>query len=149
MVDSTFDPNSFMQASFTESNSTTFTPVPEGEYTAAIMNPDDLKMRTIDNGSLILDVKWTIDDPQVKEVTGLDTNSVRQSIFLDVTADGGLDFSKGKNIQLGRLREALDQNQAGQPWSFSNLIGSVARVIVTHRLGNDQIFSAIKTVTKL
>jgi len=146
---STFDVNAFQNATFTESNSTTYTPVPEGEYPAAIREADDIKIRATEKGSVILDIKWTIDDASVTAVTGFETNTVRQSIFLDVTANGGLDFAKGKNIQLGRLREAVKQNQAGQPWTFGSLVGAVARVTVKHRLVDDQIYTDVRGVAAL
>jgi hypothetical protein len=135
-------------ATFTESNSTTFTPVPEGEYIAAIRDADDCKLRSTEKGYLILDVSWTIDDAAATEATGVATPKVRQSIFLDTTEAGGLDFSKGKNIQLGRLRDALNQNQSGQPWGFGMLVGGVARVTVKHRMVDDQIYTDVKGVAK-
>lgn len=145
---STFDVNALQNATFTESNSTQMSPVPEGEYIAAIRDADDCKLRSTEKGFLILDVSWTIDDESVAAVTGMKTNKVRQSIFLDATEAGGLDFGKGKNVQLGRLREALGQNTAGQPWSFGNLIGSVARVTVKHRMVDDAIYTDIRGVAK-
>lgn len=146
---STFDVNNFMNASFNESNSTQSVPVPEGEYTAAIREADDLKMRTTEKGSVILDVKWTLDAPELKDVTGYDTNTVRQSIFLDTTEAGGLDFGRGKNMQLGRLREALGQNVPGQPWSFASLVGGVARITVKHRMVDDAVYTDVRGVAKL
>ncbi len=145
---STFDVNALQNSTFTEANSTQMSPVPEGEYIAAIREADDCKLRTTEKGNLILDVSWTIDDEAVSAVTGMKTNKVRQSIFLDTTEAGGLDFGKGKNVQLGRLREALGQNVAGQPWSFGNLIGSVARVAVRHRAVDDVIYTDIRSVAK-
>jgi len=59
---------------------------------------------------------------------------VRQSLMLDVRADGALEFGKGKNVGLGRVREALGQNSTGRPWSFPMLGGQLAKVKVKHRL---------------
>ena len=146
---STFDVNAFQNATFTEALDTTYTPVPEGEYTAAVREADDIKIRTTEKGSVILDIKWTIDDASVAAATGFETNTVRQSVFLDTTANGGLDFSKGKNIQLGRLRNAVKQNQAGQPWTFGNLVGSVARITVKHRIVDDAIYTDVRGVAAL
>lgn len=155
---STFDVNSFASMTITESNSTRMAPVPEGEYNAVILGPfnDQGKsgLRTTSKGSLILDVQWQIDDAAAAEATGVKNPTVRQSVFLDTTPAGGLDMGPGKNTGLGRLREALGQNQKGTPWTMNNIIGSVARIRVSHRIvrdeatGEENIYADVKGVTK-
>lgn len=140
-----FDTDDFLNQSTEAELSTQFTPVPEGEYNA---RADKLDIRT-PNDKVILDVTWVIDDDNVREVTGMDNPTVRQSVFLDMTADGGLDTGKGKNVQLGRLREALGQNKPGEPWSFRNIEGSVARVKVSHREYEGNIYADVKGVAAL
>lgn len=127
-----FDPELFVQSTVEEALSTTRVPVPEGEVRAVVK---DLKGRETQNGSPILDVYWAIDDQTVRDVTGLDEPTVRQSLFLDLTPNGNLDMAKGKNVDLGRLRAALGQNEAGKPWSPNMMIGKVAKVMVSQRLG--------------
>lgn len=128
---STFDVNAFQNSQYTDSSSTEYVPVPEGEFTAvvekyAIRDP---------KGNVILDITWKIDDADVAAETGIDNPQVRQSIFLDVDETSGtLMFGKGKNVQLGRLREALHQNTSGQPWSFGMLLGQVAKIRTKHRI---------------
>jgi hypothetical protein len=96
-----------------------------------------------------LDVEWTINDEELKKSLGR-TPKVRQSIMLDLTADGnGIDFGKGRNIGLGRLRTALGQNQNGQPWNFSMLGNQVARVKVKHRMVEDKIYSEVSDVATI
>lgn len=146
---STFDPNLFLQTQSTEANDTRLIPVPEGEFSGMIK---DLTPRTTSNGSPLIDINWSLEDPAITAATGLQTATVRQTIWLDLTESGGLDFSKGKNVSLGRLREAVGQNQAGKPWSPSNLIGAVARVKVTHSFDkNDSsiVYANVGAVTKL
>lgn len=139
---STFDPDLFLSQQSTEANDTQAIPVPEGEYTAVIKSVSARQAKD----STILDIVWSLDDEGVKQATGLKEPTCRQSIFLDVTASGGLDFGKGKNVSLGRLREAVKQNAAGVPWSPAQLNGAVARVTVKHRLYNDAIFADVKGV---
>lgn len=139
---SNFDPDLFLSAQTTEANSTQSTPVPEGEYNAVISSVEVRQAKT----STIMDVKWAIDDAAVTEATGIKNPTVRQSVFLDITANGGLDTSKGKNTQLGRLREAVKQNKAGQPWSPAQLSGSVARITVKHRIDGENIYTDVKGV---
>lgn len=143
---SAFDPDTFLSQQTTEALDTTSTPIPEGVYPAVV---DKIVPRQA-KGSTILDVIWSIDDEGVKTVTGLQKNTARQSIFLDMTESGALDFSKGKNVQLGRLRDALNQNTPGHPWAPGMLVGNVARVSVKHRLGdNGQTYVDVKEVARM
>jgi hypothetical protein len=98
---------------------TTYTPVPEGEYLGAI---DDIKIRKAKD-SVICDVTWLIMDDELKSKMNMDRITVRQSVFLDVEANGALQLGPNKNVDLGRLRQALGQNGSG-PWSFSMLKGA-------------------------
>lgn len=144
-MESTFDVNSLQNAQFTESNSTQNIPIPEGEFKAIV---DKIGFRT-PKSSLILDVTWKIDDPAVTAATGIDNPQIRQSIFLDTNDNGGLDFGKGKNVNLGRLRDALGQNNSGQPWSFGMLVGQVAKVKVKHRQDGENTYTDVSGVVKL
>ena len=126
---SNFDPQSFLDASITESLDTKTIPCPVGEYmaAAAISNRGEVS---------------------VKAFVGRDTVTVKQGIMLD-TKDGGLDTTKGKNIGLGRLREAVNMNQAGQAFSFAMLAGQAAKVSVSHRIAGEDTFAEVKTVGRL
>lgn len=145
----TFDPSSFLDESVTDPNSTSSTPVPEGEYTAVAGEPA-LRNGTDKNGAPwnALDINWAIDDPKVAEVTGRPANSVRQSFFLEIDEKGKLDIGKGKNVSLGRLREAIGLNTPGKPFSFRMIQGQVAKVTVKHRVYNDAIFADVKAVAR-
>ena len=142
----TFNPDTFLNTETTEANSTSFTPIPEGEYPASVK---EIKPRSTESGKNILDVVWAVDDATVADVTGLPNPTVRQSIFLDITESGGLDIGKGKNVSLGKLREALGQNQSGKPWQPGMLIGGVAKIKVSHREYDGQIFADVKGVARL
>lgn len=143
---STFNPDNFLNTETAEANATSFTPVPENEYTASIK---EIKPRSTDSGKAILDVVWSIDDAAAAAATGITNPTVRQSIFLDITEAGGLDVGAGKNVQLGKVREALGQNAKGKTWRPGNLIGGVARVTVKHRLVGEDTYADIKGVAAL
>ena len=85
----------------------------------------------------------------MKELLGRDKVTVRQGIMLDITDSGGLDMGKGRNIGLGRLREAIGLNTPGQPFSFSMVAGRVAKVNVSHRIDGENIYAEVKGVAKL
>lgn len=145
---STFNPDQFLNTETSESTSTTYTPIPENEYTACVK---EIKPRSTTSGKAILDVVWSIDDQDgsIEAATGLKQSTVRQSIFLDITESGGLDIGKGKNVQLGKVREALSQNTPGKVWRPGDLIGGVAKVQVKHRMDGDATYVDVKAVTKI
>ena len=143
---STFDPEMFMNQQTTDSNSTTYTPVPEKELQAYIK---DVKAGTAGDKP-VLNVTWATDDAEAREATGMDEPTVRQTIWLDLTPQGGLDMGKGKNVGLGKLREALGQNEPGQPWAPGMLFGQAAMISVKHRAGKDgEVFADVKAVAAL
>jgi hypothetical protein len=147
----TFDPATFLDVSVNESNDTVSTPVPVGEYTAVAGEPKIREWNSKDGtkSGLALDIPWEIDSgsyPSVKEATGRDKNIVYQGIMLDTTPNGGLDTGKGRNVKLGRLREATGLNKAGQPFSFRMLQGRLAKIEVAHRTAEDQLFAEVKGV---
>lgn len=128
---SAFNPDLFLNTETDSASATTYTPVPEGEFNASIKT---IKPRVLTDGRAVLDITWTVNDETARQETGMAEPSVRQTIWLDTTESGGLDFGKGKNVGLGRLREAVGQNQAGKPWAPGMLVGQVATVKVSHSI---------------
>lgn len=146
---SAFNPDTFLNSETSEANATTYVPVPEGEFNASIK---DVKPRVLTDGRAVLDVSWIVDDEQARNETGMAEPLVRQTLWLDITEAGGLDFGKGKNVGLGRVREALSQNQSGKPWAPGMLIGGVAKIKVTHSIDkrdNVTIQANVSTVVAL
>lgn len=147
-----FNPEQFLDQQFTEANDTKLVPVPVGEYTAIA---GEVKCRQWQSkadpskSGLTLDITWEIDDPAVKELLGRDKVTVRQGIMLDLTDSGSMDMGKGRNVGLGRLREALNLNQPGQAFSFSMIPGRLAKVAVTHRVDGENIYAEVKSLARL
>ena len=142
---SLFDPESFLSTTYNESTSTEFVPVPEGEYYAVATAVMPREVQTKSGPRVVLEVTWTIQG-DLSESTGREVNTVKQGIFLDLTDRGHLDFSKGRNIRLGRLRDALGQNEDGKPWSPRDIIGKAARISVTHRMQGSDIYADVGEV---
>ena len=136
---STFNPEQFLSTEITELGETKYTPVPEGEWAAQVQKVDVKAITSKKSGDefTVLEITWNIPDERVKTSTGLDEPTVRQSIFLDLKANGALDFGRNKNVPLSRLREAVGQQREGRPWALSHLIGSQAIVLVKHRLDDN------------
>lgn len=143
-----FNPDTFLQGTVTESNDTKKIPCPPGEYFAIAEKVEARPWQSKDGtkSGVALDITWTIDDANVKEVTARDTVQVRQGIMLDLLDNGFLDMGKGKNIGLGRVREATGLNAPGQPFSPAMIQGRMAKVTVSHRVDGEDIFDEIKKV---
>jgi hypothetical protein len=138
-----------MNSSTTDANSTAYTPVPEGEFQAAVAS---VTPRVTNTGKALLNIGWKVDDETVKNETGMAEPMVYQTIWLDVTESGGLDTGKGKNVGLGKLRDALGQNKPGAPWSPGMMVGQVAIVRVGHSIDkrdNVTIQAEVKAVAAL
>lgn len=126
---STFDPDVFMNMSSSEANSTVVEPIPEGEFLAII---EDIKLRPTGD-RYPLDLIWLITDPELQRALERDRVTSKQTVWLDITANGTLDFGKGKNVGLGKVRAALGMNEAGKPFSVNMLKGAgPARIEIKH-----------------
>lgn len=128
-----FDPEQFLDIQVNESNSTSVTPCPEGEYTGIIekLNPRSFAGKKDPTKTYTsLEVFWSVEDDNVTRALDKEKVLSKQTIFLDLADSGGLDMGKGKNVGLGRLREALNLNLAGQPFSFNMMVGRAAKIHV-------------------
>lgn len=147
----TFNADAFLSATVNAANDTVALPVPVGDYFAIIteVKPRQWQSKDGTKTGVAVDLTWLIEDENVKQYLGRDTVTVRQGIMLDLNAQGGLDTSSGKNISLGRLREALNKNNPGDQFSFAMLPGLSARVSVAHRVSGEQTYAEVKAVARL
>jgi len=145
-----FDPATFLNTEVSEALDTKVVPCPVGEY-LALADKIDVKTWSTKDGSksgVKLEILWDVQDENVKALLSRDKVVVQQTVMLDTTEAGTLDLGKGKNIGLGRLREALDLNVAGQAFSFPMITGRLATVIVSHRVDGEDIYAEIRKVAK-
>ncbi len=146
-----FDPSLFLDSQVTESNSTSTIPVPVGEYLAVVEKVDARQWTKKDDptvSGIALDIVYSISDQNVLDLLGRDKVTVKQGIILDMTDAASIDFGKGKNVSLGRLREAVDLNVPGQPFAFSMLIGRMAKVNVVHEMYQGEPKAKVQGVAK-
>lgn len=147
-----FSPDQFLDMPIEGSNDTKIVPVPVGEYTAVA---EDVKVRQWQakddpsKSGLALDIVWNVDDAGLRELLGREKITCKQGIMLDLTDSGSIDMGKGRNIGLGRLREALGLNEPGQPFSFTMIPGRLAKVSIKHRVHEEDVFAEVKGVAKL
>lgn len=146
-----FDANTILNMQIEGATSTQLVPVPIGEYTATVSKLEPRVVTRQDGSSTpIVRVVWMISDPGVQAVTGREQNYVQQDLWLDMLPSGALDMSPGANIALGRLREAVGQNNPGQPWAFTRLIGQTARILVDHRTDDaGNVYPQVRRVSAL
>lgn len=112
-----FDADKFLNQTIADPMSTITIPCPEGEFKAFI--DDGEKAVTFREGGLDRNgnelspqcvVLFAImGDQMPNQILKRDKVLVPMNIWLDVNGDA-LDLSEGKNVGLGRLRKALDQN---------------------------------------
>lgn len=143
---SVFNADALVNTQFEGALDTTLVPIPETTdgWTSVI---EKYEVKATPKGQVVCEVFWGIDELEVQQATGREKNTIRQSVWLDITDHGTLDMSKGKNVQLGRLREALGQNNPSKPWSFGQLVGGVAKIVVKHRMTDEgEVFADVKKV---
>jgi hypothetical protein len=134
MAVSTFDPNVFLSQEIKGANDTKFTPFPKGEWNCFVK---ELGMDEYE-GKPILIVTWSCLDDEVKKTMGVEAPTIQDRIFLDYE-NGVLQFGMNKNIKLGRLREAVGQNDAKQKWNFNMLNGAgPVKLMVDHVPGKGE-----------
>lgn len=126
---------------------TSLPPIPEGEWHAYISKVEGRVVNTKNGETPVLDVDWVVTDDGAIEAVGIKEPHVRQTIWLDIDGNGRLALGTGKNLGLGRLREAVGQN-GPQAWSFAMLEGQQAIVKIAHREYNDNIYADVKGVAK-
>ena len=146
---SVFDPDAFAQTAVDGAMDDHLTPCPHGDRKGQI---DKFVTRQFDsekdgNTYTVMDVFWHILDDESKKVTGMDKPLCRQSIFLDWTQEKGLDNSKGKNIQLGALRTAVNQN-SGKKWHPNMLNGAIALCRIEADKNDPENYSRVTKVAK-
>jgi len=150
--------NEFLGTQVDGASSTRLLLLNEGDYVAQIaadgIDLKDFKFKKGDREGQTgyrMTVKWEVQDPDgsIEKTLGRKPTIV-QSIMLDLTESGGLDMGKGKNVALGRLREAVGQNTDGRPWQPAMLIGQMARIQVKHRMDDkNELQHDVNAVTKI
>lgn len=146
-----FDPNQLLDMQTTDSNSTHVVPCPEGEWPATISDviiKSGVSQKTQEPWTR-LDVKWEIVGTPANDKVEREKIITNQGVMLDLTEQGGLVMGEGKNVRLGRLREAVGLNAPGQPFSFRMLVGRQAKVSVKHRIYEGELFDEVSGAVKL
>lgn len=154
----TFDPQAFMNSA-SDPMPTQYPVCPEGEYLFVI--DSDPKACTVENVSGIsqktgkpydfnqMVLACLCQDDGVRQKLGQERVTVRLRINLDLDpSTNKLVAGEGKNVALGRLREALGQNKPG--WTPQNLLGAGPFMgLVKHTTTEKGTFADIARVSKV
>ena len=151
MSTSQFDPSVFLDAQVNEVNEKrppipTENPDHENGLYLAVIGEITTSSGTISKGdnagkpwvSMVIPLRLQI-PPSVQGLGIPPELTLSDRAFLDLTAQGALDNSKGKNRRQKDYREATGTNVAGVPWAWRQLQGKTVRVKVQHELYNDVI----------
>jgi hypothetical protein len=132
---SSFDPDQFMNTTVEGELETKRPVIPAGQYPGQIskVTPRSGTIGKGDNAGKTwasLNVLIEVQDQALAEELGQDKLFVNHNVFLDLDDNENIDMRKGKNINLGKLRDAVGQND-GSPWSPNMLLGQPVQVDVT------------------
>ena len=134
MTEPLFNAEDFMSQTTEDEMDTHVIPIPENEYSPAIIGKVAPSSGVSDKGPwACLDVFWGIENAELSNKLGREKLISKQRLFLDVDETGRLMVGTGQNVQLGRLREAVGQN-GPRPWSPSRLVCQAGTVLAENYL---------------
>lgn len=134
-TDTTFDAAQFMQSTVDQPMETEYQLCPEGTFQAMIGDFNQDAVERIDftyqkgpragqPGSMVkFNLPFSIQDPAVLAQMQRENVQVEYQLILDTNELGQLDWGKDRNVKLGQIRAAVNQNQPG-PWNLFQLRGS-------------------------
>lgn len=146
---SLFNPEVLMNCSVETSMSTFIPPWPEGEWVVTITKVDFKQPK---DNMVLMECTFETIEPDVVSITGINPSQTRYAVFLDLTDTGMLDTTEGKNVGVGKLREAVGQNVDGVPWSPALLVGQQLRAKSSQKADKDNpeiLRTDIKAITAL
>jgi hypothetical protein len=130
MSNTVFNAEMLLNAAASKSFMTFIPPLPEQEF---IFTVTKVEFKNPKDGVIVCELQVETADPVAIEATGMNPAKAKYSAFVDLTDQGMLDESDGKNIQLGRIREALGQNVPDVPWTPSMMLGGQFRGKISHK----------------
>lgn len=129
---SQFDAQALLNATYTEANATKLVPAPVGDYTGVVTKVA-VKSGNDKNGDTWTRFEMYLEstDPKLQQI-GMEKKTFRADMLLELTPQGTIDSGEGKNVQLGRAREAAGLNQPGMPFSLGMFQGQGFKFTVSH-----------------
>lgn len=157
-MSSQFDPNAFLDAQQDEANEKrpnlpTENPDSEDGLFVAVIGEISTGSGTIGKGEkagqpwVSMIVPLRIQVPGSLQALGIPAElTLTDRVFLDLTPQGSIDNSKGKNRGQRAYRDATGTNKAGEAFAWRQLQGKVVKVKVAHELYNDAIQERVAAI---
>ena len=149
---SIFNVDAFLNSATAAPLSTERKLIPPNTYQASVA-AIDVKSGTIEKGDNAgkpwarLDVTFEIMDQAVRDFTLRSKVVLTHGVMLDISEDGtGIDNREGRNVNLGKLYQALGMNEAGANPRMA--VGRVCQVRVDHGSYNGNPREEIRAITK-
>ena len=152
---SQFDPDAFLNVQLTEPT-VKRPPLPIGEYQAQIEKVS-ARTWTSKKDTSKSGIAWDVQlklfvPPEIQTQLGIDVPqglTFTDSLMLDLTPQGTIDNSAGKNRRMRAYREALDMNKPGDVFSAARMIGGMVKAKISHEIYEGEIMERITGVVKL
>jgi hypothetical protein len=149
-----FDPAAFVNME-TDQVSERRPPLPPGDYTGTIGEVKAVPWTGKSDPSksgirLQVPIKLML-TPEVQAELKLPQPELQltDSVMLDMSDNGGIDYTPGRNGQLRKYRDATGLNVKGEPFAPRMLTGRMVLVKVNHDLYNGEVVEQIGGVAKL
>lgn len=156
--ESTFDLDALVGQSTSAAGQTSLPMPDEGEYRAVIDDAPDgttkwfRQVETKNGPRLILRIPFVIQDPAVGQKLGREKVVVSKDCWVDVADDGSIDWSKGRNLDINRVRDAVGLNRDGVAFSLASLPNAgpcLIRVIKRPIEGRDEPVTEVSRTVPL
>jgi hypothetical protein len=145
-MSSLFDPNTVADIEVTGAMETKRVPIPVGRYNFQVSKLT-IKEGTIDDGDRKGEKWWAFEldcemqagsktstGESIEELTGIPQPHSRYQGFLDRDQKTGvLELGPGRNVDLGKIREAVGLNGSATPFKMKMLVGQVFNGEIVHR----------------
>lgn len=150
-----FDVNAFLNESIDAELDTKIVPIPEGEHMGQIGTGEkdiDISGGVSEKNNkpwMRADIRIRLTDPNLATQLQREEVWARYSVMIDLNEQGKFDTRPQRNVNVGKLRDAVGQNRAGTPWNWMLLKGQPIKVKIKHRKADDgNIYSDVVAVTK-
>lgn len=149
-MNSVFDATAFLDVTTTDAN-VKRPPITEGDYKATIGEIKTASGNREDGTPWIqmlipLEIEVPLDQ---QSRLGQPSITLTDRVFLDLTEQGLLDNSVGKNRGQRLYRDATDTNKPGEPFSWRMLQGRMVKVKIKHEMYEGEVQERIKGVAKI
>jgi len=156
---SAFDPNTFLEAQLTTPTEKR-PPLPienpdseDGLYTALV---GEVKARAWQGrkdptkSGIAWDIPLVVQvGPKVQATLKYNPEfTLTDSVMLDITEQGTIDQTPGRNRRLRDYREATNMNKPGDVFSAKKMQGAVVKVKIAHEMYNDAPIEKVSSVLK-